>query len=232
MAIGSYTTQWPKANPGLLSWIVADDCADGSLATWNNRAIFLKSFTQAVVASRPIAASNVLAGHKVVSFDGIDDFMVNETPYPLPNSNTTIFVVVKARASGGRLFTCSTAAGGGTAPRGYCDIGVAGYNFTISTTGGGNAVTVPTTIANFNILMFARNGNNVIGSVNNGAQVTVSNTNVPITDWGRITLGASPFGSRSSIDLAEFIVYDRYLESSERLSVHRDLSNKYGISIS
>ncbi len=232
MAKGTYQTQQAEIISGLMTLSVADDCADGALATWPNRARATKNFTQITTASQPSGVANQIAGKKIIRFDGTDDFLLNETPYPLPNSNTTIFAVVKARASGGRLFTCSTGAGGGTAPRGYCDIGVAGYDFTISTTGGGNAVTVPTTIANFNILMFARNGNNVIGSVNNGAQVTVSNTNVPITDWGRITLGASPFGSRSSIDLAAFMVYDRYLTSDERLSVHRDLSNYYGIAIS
>lgn len=223
-------TQVPSTIKNLLSWVVADDCATGQVATWPDRVSKLNNYTQATSGFQPICFANVIAGHNVVRFDGVDDFIGSFTSYPLVSSSeTTIFIVAKSAAVANRLMSYASSVGSG---RGYCFSGASGYTFNIGTSPGGSASLGACTTTNFNIITNYRTGTTLGSSVNNGAASTATNANIPLTDWAIIYLGGNPSLAWLSCDIAEVIVYGNYLAASDIVLVNQYLSNKYGIAIS
>lgn len=241
MSLGSYQTQFPKIYPGLVLWLDANDPAGNNtqpanasaVATWVDKSGNGRNFTQATGTSQPTYRLNIQGGKPVLRFDGTDDFLSNTSVYTLPSSDCTIFMVLTSAATSVRALSFSTSGSGG---RGYLvpTNSNTAYGFNIGTSAGGSAAVDSGTLTNFNIVTCYRSGNTLSANLNNGTETTATNTNVPITDLGKITLGASDTGASLYLngDVAELMIFSSKLSSSAIVNINRDLSNKWGIAIS
>lgn len=103
------TTPTPIFSPASLGsklkiWLEADDVAVGAVSAWNSISPATFNATQATSANQPTGVANQINGHKVVRFDGTDDFMsfgtstiISETP----GSQYTVFYVALIPNRGG-----------------------------------------------------------------------------------------------------------------------------------
>ncbi len=189
---------------------------------------------QVTSGSQPLFQTDA-GGAPVVRFDGVDDGMVTNVSYPLPDSNITVFAVANSSVDGKRLMSYSNAANSG---RGYLTITGSNnnYGFNIGTSAGGAAAVKTGTGANtaFKIITSYRSGNTLSNQINNGTATTATNTNVPVTDLGKIWIGYGDGGGYAFLagDIKEIIIYDHILSADEIAFINKYLSREHGIAIS
>lgn len=212
----------------LFSWLVADNVpvASGSaVAEWPDYSSFARTLKQATSGHRPTLVRNVVNGHAVVRFDGVDDFM-QTTVGDSGAQPFTMFIVVKQYAPGNTQQVW-VSGGSGSPPL----IFRSDATDAIDTWGGsGSDLTYHRGTpwpSPFMIVSVVFNGDG--SSVWENATEVVSGTQNG-GGWGGLTLGArSDAALPAHIDVAEFVGYYSALGDTDRGAVVAHLMAKYGI---
>ena len=223
----------PTAIAGLTLWLKADAMAlsDGaSVGTWIDSSGSGYNFSQANVPQQPIYKGGIVNGKPVVRFDGIDDYLVDATN-PIISGQHTIFAVVNPASNsvGSHDFFMS---------------GITGTNFSVILRRDGSDWHHYQTSGS---LVVASD----VGGVSPGTwtQITAdwNGTNIHIWRNGTLkdTTGAtllSSIGNMNVIgaydisnvefwdgDVAEILVYNSALSTTDRQNVENYLKTKYGL---
>jgi hypothetical protein len=186
------------------------------ISTWNDSSGNGFTVTQATGGLQPIYKISILNGYPVVRFDGSNDALVN-APFAL-SQPFTVITVVKGGASGSFqdfMF------GGGAA------------SLTINTSGnlavyGGNLVSGTSDI---------RGGNHVCTGIFNTVSsaclvdgIQQGSGDCGTGNYSGITIGNNSSGTSGlNGDLAEGLIYDSALSSTNRGNVEAYLKAKYGL---
>jgi hypothetical protein len=242
-----------NANAGTISGAVWDNAepftepiTDGTaVRLWADASGNGYNATQSTTAARPTYVANGLNGLPVVRFDGTDDRMATTQAGIINGSNATVFVIFntnKTTPSDDIVFS---------APAANPSAGGRGFDFRINPTtlalainAAGTATSATKTItvndsvfrmitgffdaslASLEQKLFI-NGKIEAETTNAGASLTAAS---PFT-LGAFTSAGSSFGSFLQGDIAEIIVYNRAVNTSELSLVHKYLSRKWGITL-
>lgn len=231
----------PSDITGLSAWFDAADAstlydatsggslvaADGSIARWEDKSGNAAHATQSGASNRPIRKTSVQGGKDVVRFDGSSDFLSVSVAL---GSGVTFFVVATpSTALDSYLWGTNGNANSPTVLTNYTNSGVRRAWEWYSTT---DRVIMATTQPGFSVLAITHVDSGPMFGYINGSQVTTiaspgyttSGLNVASIASAQNAIGA--FGG----DIAELLIYDSALSSTDRQSVEAYLTAKWGIS--
>jgi len=229
--ITSKSSAWFPTNlPGCILWLDAGQgiTKDGSnyISLFGDQSGQANNASQATGANQPLWVDNQLNGKPIVRFDGSNDFMEFASGFLNNYSDITIFFVIKPiLGSNAGILAPSNDAGIGLevlAWTGYHELRING------------AVKYKSGLLKnntFTISDFTYNSLNTNAYVNGISLVTTAG-GAALNFNGVYALGryAASYGSfYSAFDVAEIMIYNRTLTSSEILNVQNYLNNKYGI---
>jgi hypothetical protein len=205
--------------------------ADGaSVSRWPDRSGAGFVATQTISARQPVYLADVLNGRPVVDFDGVDDYLT----------------ITASLVGGGRARTVAFVARPNVvAATGIMDLGDG------SRTGGAFMITpetavrvgvgyriwrnaLPTARASVGVVILnGKSTDNLAGWIDGSPLGVASTVTTSINTKGVTTIGswtASPIGPYNFAgDIAELIVYDRALSTTERQQIERYLASKYSL---
>lgn len=238
-AYSSAVTDTPSDTPGgvssgLAMWFKADTLglADGTaVSTWADQSGNALDLTQATSGNRPLCKTAILNGLPVVRFDGVNDYLIRTTANALFTSSAySIFVVAVPRGGAGAFRGIVGNPGGTT--NGYVlyasNANTLQINYAGANTGTG-AVAVGTPFVGATTC----DGSNTIVYLNGASAGSRTATYTPPTVGGEFIIGANrqllefPFSG----DVAEVVLYNRVVNSTERAAVTAYLGAKYGITV-
>lgn len=191
---------------------------------------------QGTAAARPTFTAGELNGLPTALFDGGDTLALPSALYTIPSGPNTLFAVSKNtdNLSARRVLAMTDAGNGryrmgyGTAAGGISATTMSFSNTTTNTIGVDNTGSVN---PNYQIISCFRTGTTESISINNATAVTN-------TLAGDITATGAFIGSQGGTivflvgGIAEILIYNRALNSTEIIQVNRYLSQKYAIAIS
>lgn len=242
-ALSSWTS--PDDIAGLQLWLDADDSdtitLNGStVSQWDDKSGNDYHVTQSTASYQPTYNTAQLNGKNVVTFDGSDDHILNDSVASVASGNDvpiTMFVVFKQLSSGtneyGVVFGssssiqplfCMMTNSNQLAAQQRTDAGTltAAYSSVSST----SAYRVQSIVLSSSNLTVFDNGTSAASSSFSPAQTTLNT--FTLGTWRRS-------GSMNGVaflhcDIAEVIIYNSALSTSDRESVESYLSTKWGIS--
>ena len=215
-------------------WLRSDSLQilGGKIAQWYDRSGNGFHAIQNTVSSRPTLASiSPNIAHPAVKFDGIDDFLIGQTIPGINNSSMTAFIIVNgySQTDNGGLFTIGTLNQGFGLYRGTFY-----QKFTLLTNYATNSLVfdipdpMPNTGFPFKLYGMTKNfgvnvqlhGNGITGSINTVPSLVGSFTNANYQISG---------GELSKLngEIAEVILYDQALPTSQRNEIERYLMDRY-----
>ena len=213
---------------GLVFWLRGDqgvNTSGGNVVSWNDLSGSGNHLT--VTSGNPGVTTGGLNGHNYVHFDGVDDGLGRAGTSQLPTGagQRSVFMVVRYDSSGWGGFAwgnpaCNRAFGTGVAAKsgnllvqGWCGAN----DFTSATKGTGGGFLAQSAVYD---------GTTVVHYLNN-MQID-SATHAYNTGTNAIRLGVE-LDDRTKIDMdvAELLVYNRALNSTERAQVQTYLNNLY-----
>jgi len=215
-------------------WLRSDSLQilGGKIAQWYDRSGNGFHAIQNTVSSRPTLASiSPNIAHPAVKFDGIDDFLIGQTIPGINNSSMTAFILVNGynQTDNGGLLTIGTLNQGFGLYRGTLY-----QKFTMLTNYATNSLVfdipdpMPNTGFPFKLYGMTKNfgvnvqmhGNGVTGSTNTVPSLVGSFTNANYQISG---------GELSKLngEIAEVILYDQALPTSQRNEIERYLMDRY-----
>jgi hypothetical protein len=225
----------PRTTVAAASWgelyvgrYVADavPVADGAaVADWADLSGRHNVLVQATSSMRPIKVNNVVNGHAVLRFDGVDDYLVATATSNGPTASyvapATVMMVLRPTA------------GGATTQVWWGDRALFYHNDTtdlLQLWGGGTDLVVhatPWASGGFRVYTFEING----ASSTIYENLTLLGSSNPGTDGvSAFSVGARSTGILpAAIDVAEIAVYAKVLTSGERVAAITALKTKYGI---
>jgi hypothetical protein len=237
----------PRNLPNLQLWLDATRIAQAdstSVATWADQSGNGYDATQGGSAARPTYIASGLNGLPVVRFDGTDDVMslgASALGMIRNVAGATVFVVVKYPSNNltNNLLFISISSVSGSNRLNLLQTSIPKYQVAgrrLDAESSQNATSNQNAASNFIIqTAYADFSNTLLQQFINGAldgQKTDFQTagNTSDTDSNLINIGASGNNTnRLNGDIAEIIVYNRALNTSELAQVHRYLSRKWGI---
>jgi hypothetical protein len=202
-----------NANPqvltyGLNEWLEADQgtvLSSGGVTTWQDQTWYHNDATQTTHSAMPTVVTNALAGHSVIRFDGVAQTLIS--PAPPPTVAGTLFVIYRKPTSGG----------------------VSGQDVLTLTSDG-------TTDQSISISPSTSNGGSV-GSNRTFEAVQPFGTFILTVYPRNLTIGSAgdqeyyPYNWTNwnffQGDIAEIMVYNRVLSTSEQNQVTQYLADKY-----
>lgn len=207
---------WVKADANVYSDAGSTPAVnDDPVQQWNDQSGIGYNLSQATSGQRPLLKTNVLNSLPILRFDGSDDQIVGATgTFAAANQPLTYFIVLKKADT-----TNKVPMSGGT--------GAFLFNWSGSTGDAyaGTSLTFTCTITNWNIIGVVFNGASSIVRCN-GAETT---GNAGSGAFGAtVTVGSYP-GFPWNGDIAEVIIYDSALGSTDRASVDDYLNAKYAV---
>lgn len=226
---------------GLKLWLDAGVLATGAVALWPDLSGNGNHATQTTGANQPTCVANVVNGHAVVRFNGTSNFLsiANILGSRLFSTNTaTLFIVGRSNSPANRGSFIQWNPGVNT---NWVNVhlpwsdGVLYWDFGHISSGGRVTIAMPAGwLDAFHATTLWRNS--TTGQIYaDGSQLASSG----MTDALDNTITANfVVGSNSNDsaflngDIAEIIIYNRALLTSERQSVERYLANKYNIALS
>lgn len=232
------------AAPGLGLWLRADDLAalgqGAAVSQWVDASTGANNASQANAATQPTVQLNQINGHATVRFDGSNDRLDLSTnlfansQYPL-----SVFIVLQSPDSSAHII------GTGSSSAGY----LTSYGGGVTIVGGRPTLKANSASSGLHLTSSAAANDNqpkVIAGVAgaggsslflDGVLVAEGGANPNAYGYSKSAIGASdgsnsngsqdPFGG----DIAEIIVYQRTLLTSERVQVEQYLGAKYGIAM-
>ena len=241
----------PRNLPNLQLWLDATRIAQAdstSVATWSDQSGNGYDATQGGSAARPTFIASGLNGLPVVRFDGTDDAMdlLSGSLGMLRNvAGATIFSVVKYAAdnvrtynlhindsgSGQRLTSGRSSTTTKYEARGRRLDGIATQDI-MSTQNVTNNFVIQSVSANYSNTLLQQYINGALDGQKTDFQTSgnTSDTNSFNISVGYLKTTSSSINYLNG-DIAEVIVYNRALNTSELAQVHRYLSRKWGIAL-
>lgn len=225
----------PNQIQDLMVWHDASDYSSiiqtgGLVDSWLDKSGNGYHSTQTVSTLKPITGAATLNGRNVLSFEN-DGLTMNSALHALPNGANTIFVVFKGDTTDS--FTRRILSfGNGSAQRLFISytqsLGL--FYFTNTPLGVASQISSSGTVQNWNIINTQRSGANQSITINNGATATNALAlDVADVNAARIAVNSNDLGFTAFGKIAEIIIYNRALTSTETGFVKNYLSNKWGI---
>jgi len=232
----------PRSGPQL--WLNADglNLSQGAaVSQWTDQSGRNIILSQGTSSLRPLFQTALLNGHAAVQFDGADEFLRTSVPIDLwgGSDDVTLFVVTST----------------GSSQWDYADIldfdhATAPYDgFVIQQQGGnanqfywtyytggswqGNASQAQLTVGGAPMFESLTNGSSLAFYVNGQTAVSQTVSSGAAKATNLLTLGncTAPFARPFNGAIAEVLIYNRALNSAERLGVENYLSQEYGIAV-
>ncbi len=216
-----------------------------ALAAWNNSALTGSgnNYAQSVAGNKPLLKRNIINGHSVVRFDGVNDFMSTSFA-PAAAQSTSVFLVFKAASSTGTkgVYIIKDASATGTTLYLLSAGGYQPYNFE-SKTGAAASASGIADARDTNAHLIQINYNNgtktlpasYTAALDGTAKTVVASPGVlavGATDLSTIgaavTLGlvtSSPFDG----DIARLLFFEGAITSPQAAATTQYLRNIYGI---
>jgi len=217
---------------GLQLWLDADDSdtitLNGStVSQWNDKSGNDYHVSQSTASNQPTYTASALNSKSVVRFDGNDE-LTNGSATPVGGStNRTVFVVFNSTAGSiayGVVLGDSTSNGQSFGISREIAVRVHNGN-RVWSTGAINST--------HSIVTIVLDGTSTtdLSAWKNGSSLTASSTSAQtINTAAGIIVGNGTVGGNLTGDVAEIIVYNSALSTSDRQSVESYLSTKWGIS--
>lgn len=219
----------------LVLWLDASDSSTitevaGAVSQWDDKSANGNDALQGTGSKQPTTNATAQNGKNVLNFDNGDTLELPSALYSIPNGNNTLFVVGLHTSSVNDHYISMTEGG---ASRYYYRTDIDGDRiFAISRNNDANAVVAPITADAFHIGTFFRAGATQSLSIDAATPVTNSfGLNEPGVDAAFIGAdeGAGGFLTGS---IAEIILYNRALSTTEIRDINRYLATKWAINIS
>lgn len=207
-------------------WIRADDVAgaDGAaVSAWADQSGNGNNFAQGTGANQPLIKHSILNGHKVVRFDGSNDFMKTAAFGAALSQPTTIFTVGKA-------------VGTAVAQTFHDGIAVGNRHLLQKTTtpqwlsNAGSSISGGTADDSFHVFSSVYDGANS-AVYRDGTLVASGNAGAHTLTGVIIGARYDETAQRLNGDIAELIVVNRLMTNQERKQVSRYLGQKYALSV-
>lgn len=218
----------PDQTSGLKGWWKADSLSltDGaSVTSWTDSSGGGLTVSQGTSGNQPIYKTNILNGLPIVRFDGTNDYLSSGSDIS-QSQPFTIFGVGKPGTSGTGAFQ-DIIGGSGNVSFGFKE-NSGNYNFLMWA---GAALTDSVNYSGtFTLISGIFNGGSSLGYVN-GVQKVSGDPGA--SSIGTLGVGGDGLGSGGFFngDIAEAIIYNRALTSTERLTVESYLGWKYNITV-
>lgn len=241
-AIQSYlSAKWglPNGVPGSLApklWL--DASVEGSIVTgstfiWEDQSGNRNDVTQSTGSAQPTTGATTQNGKNVLDFDG-GDYLVIPTALEsaLLSTDMTIFVVCSSSSDSTTQRILNFDNGGSSRINLQYDSTTQQISFQSRNAGGGGTSTSGITKSDFNIIRARREGTTQAITFNGAAESTnASGADVTAIDSGSV--GAFNEGAADFLlgSIAEIMVFDFSLSTSQISAVETYLSNKWDISI-
>jgi hypothetical protein len=226
--VQSGLTLWLKADVG----ITTD--GSGNVSQWNDQSPSGYNATQTTSTIRPAFVSNVMNGNPVVRLNGSSNYMSLPSGFSNFSSGTTVFAVFNptTTANYSRIFDIGNGAPSNNIML-YRDGSAAMMQFACF-----NGTTAATVIGNSSLLLnvpqeyTGLESSSSIALYKNGSQLATS-TGVALQNLTRSSnyIGKSNWGGNALYqgDMAEILIYNRPLSSTEQQQVEVYLADKYGL---
>jgi len=233
----------PRSLPNLQLWLPADrinQANNTAVATWADQSGNGYDATQGTSAARPTYIASGLNGLPVVRFDGTDDQMTLGASAlgMLRNvAGATVFVVAKYVGTASNRRSFAILRNGDDANRlalfklttnvyqiGGRRLDTDSFQGANSTTSATDNFILHTNLTNYQSTLLQQYVN---GSLDGQSTSFQTSGNTSDTDSSAILVGSTTFNG----DIAEIIVYNRVLNTSELAQVHRYLARKWGIAL-
>ena len=227
----SLTYFTPDQLTGLVAWYKADALSlnDGdAVATWTDSSGNSNDATQGTGSAQPTFKTSIINGKPVVRFDGGDDLSTaTESNFDL----ATYSVFFVATRSAGTTLISKNTTGTGAGGRRKLQIGLAG-NISLSAGSDGSAINNTATVTTpgvYGVIARANNDHDLIvnGTVNNKT-TTLDDTTFNNSAF-QIGAAFSNGSERITGDIAEIIIFNRAVSSSESLGIQNYLAVKYNV---
>lgn len=214
---------WLNANDLDADGDVTDNPANGSIVSaWNDLSGYGYNYSQGTAANQPTYTSSSINSYPATNFDGSDFINGTDNTY---NEGTALFVLNASDfTSRSRLLNKSGSTSlrfeqwNNTGNIGYTRYGVADYNTGISAPFGLDAIlsyTKLTTASNSYDIRKLTNSSETTNTLNVGS----STAPIPIVEFGNFTNG----------NVSEIIVYNKALNTAQKIITDNYLSAKYGL---
>ncbi len=213
------TGQTPDEINGLNLWLRADSVSGTSVSQWYDLSTNGSSILQSNSSFQPVKINNVLNGHPVVDFDGVNDFVKGNFSATY-NQPCTFFVMWNCENTGARVVLDNLS-----------NVVLDNFN-----SGGvrmflGSSVNY-TKFSPFNFILTTIELNNANSKIfENG--ILMASGNVGTGNIPGVCIGKRFSQNDRWLDgkVAEIIFYNQILDSSERILIEEYLHNRYSASI-
>ena len=214
----------PTDIAGLLLWLKADALAlsDGAaVSSWTDSSGNGRHFTQATGTRQPLYKSGIIGGKPVVRFDGTDDLLTHAGVSTGSNSWTAFFVLSHSQVAPFGMILIELPSGAGLYLNSDGTMGRADFYTGASDIYGTNFVAntphLITCHVNAGSLQLYLDG--VIDGTPSGGVGAVNYA----------AMGDDGVGSILKADLADILVYNSALSTTDRTNVETYLKTKYGL---
>jgi hypothetical protein len=197
------------------------------ISTWFDRSGYGRDITQANNSARPTVVANAINNFNIARFDGVDDFLRTTNFVPINTGNYSYFVVYShPTVSITRDILQNGADIDGFVYR------LSNSNIRNNNHGGFTVMQTTSSITpnTFEVVSVVRNNTPLATMEVNGTNQTITNPNISFTPptFG-LTVGSRQGDHFANADVAEILVYNKALSTSQRLTVTNYLKNKYNI---
>jgi hypothetical protein len=229
----------PLVISGLQLWLDASDSrtiteSSGAVSQWNDKSGNSNNLTQGTESAKPTTNATTQNGKNVLDFDGGDYFDLPSALYGIPNGPNTAFVVANTSLTSVNQVMLNMTEGGSNRYAVYftTSLGSDDIFFLSSNSAGTGLLFSGITETNFNIIRARREGTTQAVAANNSAEQTNAGggdeSGVDSATLGSVDSGTSDFLTGS---IAEMLIYNRSLSTTEILKIETYLSNKWGITL-
>ena len=222
----------PTDISGLQLWLDASDSSTiiengGTVSQWNDKSGNGYNVSQGTASNQPTYTASALNSKSVVRFDGNDELTNGSATVVGGSTNRTVFVVFNS--TGGSATSYGVTLGDSTST---------GQTFGVSKeiavrVNGGYRTWTTAVDSTHAIVTIVLDGTSTtdLSAWKNGSSLTASSTGTQtINTAAGIIIGNGTAGGNLVGDVAEIIVYNSALSTSDRESVESYLSTKWGIS--
>ena len=211
--------------------------AGQSVATWNNIAPGMTgAVTQSTAANQPIYGSHTLNGLPVLYFDGTNDSLTSASTYTNTGTSLSAFIVQRRTSDTASrrslAFIGPTSNSDSSSTANWClDTGAGGTRINVQRSTPWNQIAAPgVNTAYLTEVIF--NGTNMVAYVN-GTAVGSTRASTGNFDINTIAVAAGWTNGNAANwfagDIAEVVIYNSALISTDRVAVENYLSTKWNI---
>ena len=213
---------------------VAQAMALDRVSQWNDKSGKGNHVTQGTALIQPVYNPAQLNSNAVISFDGTNALVLPSALYSIANGANTIFVTSKRDTEAGTTNVVLSLGEGADVNRTALSYNsTSGQVIFINHAGAGSSVTKSgNTNTNYQILMGSFNGGTGLTVNTNNGTAATSTTGAVSSAVDRGSIGARTSSSLFLIgDIAQIVVYNRLLSTTEIIQVNKFLAQKTGITI-